>query len=373
MNSKEDFYKDITIENFRAIEKLKIEKLTNINLFFGGNNCGKTTILEAIFAHACGFNAGAFFNIVLPKRTQGNYFGIYDMGENIIHLFRIGSNSFEKMKFSINATDYNEEKKQITYEFNPSNILDDLNLNHFNDIHILKNFNNENQNEETNKTPDYLGDIKVSNGSRTKTFPINLNMNFPANTTFKAANYSDILAHRNLLSSMAIYSGMKRSNKLEEFLKDMKDVFPEIENIEVIPFRNNASNLYFEVNGKKIPISLFGDGMRRWFYLIGNLITYKNSVHLIEEIDSTFHPDSMPILVKALYKYSELYGNQIFMTSHNQEFLEIMLNTFKDNQDFLENKIKIFTLKNINNEIKLLSLNGEEALKNIEDYGLELR
>jgi len=251
MNSKRNFYKDIMIENFRSIEKMKIENLANINLFFGGNNCGKTSILEAIFAHACGFNVGAFFNIVLPKRTQGNYFGLYDMGETLIHLFRNGANTFERMTFSINTADYNNEKKQITYEFNPSNILDDLNLNQFNDITILNNYNYESQMGKSNNNPNYLGNIKVSDRYSTKEFPININLDFPAEKNLKGAIYSDILEHRNLLSSMTVFSGVKRSNTLEAFIKEMKSVFPEIENIEVIPFRNNASNLYFDVNGKK--------------------------------------------------------------------------------------------------------------------------
>ena len=373
MNSKGSFYRDITIENFRSIERIKIENLTNINLFFGGNNCGKTSILEAVFAHASGFNAGAFFNVVLPKRTQGDYFGVYDMGETITHLFRIGANSFEKMNFSIYTTDYNNEKKQITYEFNPSNILDDLNLNQFTDINMLNHYNYENQLGKNNNNPNYLGDLKISDGQKIKRLSINRNLDFPADKVFKGAIYSDILEHRNLSSSMTDFSGVKRSNTLKTFIEEMKDVFPEIDDIEVIPFRNNASNLYFDVNGKKIPISLFGDGMRRWFYLIGSLITYRNSVHLIEEIDTTFHPESIPMLTKSLYKYSELYNNQIFMTSHNQEFLKIMLDTFKDDRGFLENKIRIYTLKKINGGIKLISLNGIEARKSIEDYDLELR
>ena len=42
-------FKSVKINNLRAITKLEIDNLGMINLFVGQNNCGKTTILEAIF------------------------------------------------------------------------------------------------------------------------------------------------------------------------------------------------------------------------------------------------------------------------------------------------------------------------------------
>lgn len=41
------------IENFRGIHRSKIEGLTRVNLFFGKNNCGKSSLLEALFL-VCG-------------------------------------------------------------------------------------------------------------------------------------------------------------------------------------------------------------------------------------------------------------------------------------------------------------------------------
>lgn len=42
-------YQRIKIENFRGIGTLEINDFKQINLFVGENNCGKTTILEALF------------------------------------------------------------------------------------------------------------------------------------------------------------------------------------------------------------------------------------------------------------------------------------------------------------------------------------
>ena len=40
---------DIKIENFRGITSLEIQDFKKINIFVGKNNCGKTSVLEALF------------------------------------------------------------------------------------------------------------------------------------------------------------------------------------------------------------------------------------------------------------------------------------------------------------------------------------
>ncbi len=42
-------FKSLEIRNLRGIKSANIEGLSQINLFFGKNNCGKSTVLEALF------------------------------------------------------------------------------------------------------------------------------------------------------------------------------------------------------------------------------------------------------------------------------------------------------------------------------------
>lgn len=41
--------KSLEIINYKVIDYLKIEDLSCINFFVGKNNCGKTSLLEAIY------------------------------------------------------------------------------------------------------------------------------------------------------------------------------------------------------------------------------------------------------------------------------------------------------------------------------------
>lgn len=45
---------EVKVENFRGIERLQVKELRRVNLVTGKNDCGKTTLLEAIRAAWCG-------------------------------------------------------------------------------------------------------------------------------------------------------------------------------------------------------------------------------------------------------------------------------------------------------------------------------
>ncbi len=66
-------YSSILIENFRGISKLELSDLKKINLLVGRNNCGKTSILEAIFLLSgmsnpqLPINIHSFRNLILTK------------------------------------------------------------------------------------------------------------------------------------------------------------------------------------------------------------------------------------------------------------------------------------------------------------------
>ena len=42
-------YEKLRVENFKSLKQIEIDNLSNINLFFGKKNSGKTTLLVSIF------------------------------------------------------------------------------------------------------------------------------------------------------------------------------------------------------------------------------------------------------------------------------------------------------------------------------------
>ena len=63
----------LNIQGFRKYKDFTVKDFGQINFILGNNNIGKTSILESIYAWACGQNAVPFFNIPL---SRGRYSGI---------------------------------------------------------------------------------------------------------------------------------------------------------------------------------------------------------------------------------------------------------------------------------------------------------
>ena len=53
------FLESVTIENFKAIDRMQITFQPGINLLIGDNGAGKTAVLEALIIALGGFLAGA--------------------------------------------------------------------------------------------------------------------------------------------------------------------------------------------------------------------------------------------------------------------------------------------------------------------------
>ncbi|KLO21513.1 hypothetical protein X275_09075 [Marinitoga sp. 1197] len=369
---KDQKFKKIEIRNYRGIEKLIIDDLADINIIFGSNNSGKTSMLEAIFAHSAGLNLGAFFNVIFPKRQSGNFSGTYDFGENILSLFYNYFEMFKKnntLRFEIFSTYNNKMENKTFFEFKYSTLLSPFFGEQFEEKNLKVDENVLNKSFFGKMTIDLVNE----NGNIKKSFNIVLPPQYENAEILKSAVYHDILNHREPLSEVKIYGVLKRFNKLFEFVDKMKEIFPSIKNIDNIPLPDGTSKIYVDIGNEKIPLSLFGDGFRRLYYLLGNMVMYQNSIHLIEEIDSMFHPESIPILAKTLNDYCMEYKNQLFITSHNQEFIEVFLSSLKDKEEILKNNIRVFTLKEYEGKLKILKLNGVEALRNIKEFHLELR
>jgi AAA ATPase domain len=81
-------YSSITIEGFRHFKRLELNNLGRINLFLGPNNCGKTSILEAIYTHTCGLSFGRIFDRVVLNRNNNAVSGVLDIGEKLFSLFQ---------------------------------------------------------------------------------------------------------------------------------------------------------------------------------------------------------------------------------------------------------------------------------------------
>lgn len=387
-------YSSITIDGFRRFDHLELNDLSRINLIMGDNNSGKTSVLEAVFAHMNGLSFTSFMRIGIFSR-QVSTTGLLDFGEKIKGLFH--NTSTLPYTFSISATMFDNLKTHaIKSVFKPSIELSDLDprtlgkaqafdrvLDEQLDNLSINVFSMDSINSTRQNLPQPVsaGIWEIYFDEKTKRF----NLMFPPSftleqTAFKAGIDTGIIGYKENQSEIRVFSYLKRYRILGEFVEEMRTVFPEIKEIDMIPYPNGQGPVTIITNdGNNLPLHLFGDGMRRWFYLLGHMVVFRKAVHLIDEVDAFFHPTAQKEFPKLLLKYAEKYDNQIFMTSHSIEFADNFLESLYGDKGIVakddEDPVRVITLRltEDHNDVEVWNISGREAYDYRQNFSLELR
>jgi AAA15 family ATPase/GTPase len=74
-----------------------------------------------------------------------------------------------------------------------------------------------------------------------------------------------------------------------------------------------------------MPLSSFGDGVRRVLVIASGMSMAKGGVLLIDEIESAIHKDAYAEFFNWLYEAARFYKVQIFATTHSLEAVDAIL------------------------------------------------
>lgn len=386
--------RDFEVNGFKKFSSLRFDNLGNVNILLGRNNVGKTTMLEALYAHACGENAPLLISESI-LRTDG-LTGPYDFAEKLMNGFHQKDRS--PFSFSTCGTDDQGAEHRFEHQFSAGSIFAKLKSGIFGDSDFLGNIGVERLIPATpikNSMMTFLMQRAVRefqespigqwitsyNGQAKEQIPLD----FPSSLEEATApnlrlhmncKFVDILSHRDENENRNIYALLKRENMLPNFVSEISKIFENVKGFDMLPYPDGTNGPVSVVTEQGyIPLSNFGDGLQRYFHIIGGLFLYRNGIHCIEEVDATFHPEAQEAFSKSLLFFSSLTNNQVFMSSHNAEFVDNFLKAVSSavGESGLE-KIRVITMKNTkDNQVRVRTLTGTEALIRRNDYEMELR
>ncbi len=312
-------YKNITIKNFRGISELKLEGLNSINVFLGRNNFGKTTILESVFL------LSGMSNASLPSRV--NFFR--DLSQSV--------NPLGQIEYIFHNIQLQNHPTFIGYLTDGGYRSMSISLSNSKTIQgpIVRNGMIMSSEQKVNA-------ICMSiNGEYGKT---NANGIITNKKTFKCdfctyengqysqdnvKGYQEILSARYIASDTSAFqitdelSSLIRVNKKDEILELVRLFDSRITNIEVLP---DSTYIGFEGLGKLIPISMCGDGLKKFLYIISCVAGKTNKVLLIDEIDNGIHFSAYPLLWKSILRLAKQNEVQLMITTHSREVLQELAN-----------------------------------------------
>lgn len=357
----------VRIKNFKNFKNTKIDGFTKLNIITGQNNAGKSNLLEALYylvgksMHPCTNVLEIYDNIrkePLTSESKSLMFYGLDTEKEIQIVTTLDNNQTLDLQIKFIAS---ENQKVIESQIIPiaeqTQISSQLNF-------TLKKNNEEIYNDHLNiaKVPNFPPIPNQSGYNRQfKNFdPNQLQKLLP----FESAVIipSDV-AYRQAHMIQAV-SKICSNNQLEEELNKHLNQFDN--NIQAISFNtNNQLKLKVKNIKEKVPLSVFGDGLKKYLHIVSAFMADNAKTIYIDEVENGLHFSRMGLLLKNIIDFinNNKDGNlQVFMTTHSQEFIEILDQVIRE-KDFAH-QTKLFCLEQYNGSIVAEPYYGE----NLEYY-----
>ncbi len=366
------YIKDIQIEQFRGIQNLKLSDFSDINVFVGDNNSGKTSVLEAMEL--------LFIKPVLPSiKRIVNQRTILNTNSNFYTSFINLFNSDRKplfFKISANSGSFVFEMIGEERDISGEEALRRSNQSSRQRV-MSKRFYD--QIPETVKIFD--GEITVRNWKKEQFNRINFTS--IDNIVFGTRDNRDIF----FLSSFGHlrYDLLKNIVDNPGFKKLVIDILREFdESISDICYVKADDGTFIEAviteKGTVMPFSVYGDGIKKILYILNSLMDASDSILLIDEIENGLHKKYYDSLFPVVFSLAKKFNVQLFITTHSLEAIDAILTygNYKDESD-TDDPIKVITLKKVKdengegNKILARNITGKYVYDNRNAFNFEVR
>lgn len=307
-------FNKIKIDRFRGIKYASIEGFKQINLFFGKNNCGKSSLLESLFL-ASGVS-NPLFPIYLNFVRGYNKVRLSDLELEFYNLdsslpIHIRLENEEKRDLRITLFEQNQDN--VSLKTDEAKILSNVDEGKYGlkiDFAI---------NDKTFGSELHLDPASLDNANRI----IPKDYEEPLKCIYLSPKYdfsASIQGLKNILQ-----------NKDEHFIVEgLKLIEPRVRD-----FIFTDKEMLVDVGlAKRIPVNMMGDGARKIVSLLTAVYDCKDGVLLIDEISNGFHYSVMCNLWKVLINAAIRNNTQLFITTHDVDSIkglrDAALDTYKD-------------------------------------------
>lgn len=301
--------KSVSINGFKALDKLETVPLSKITLIGGKNNTGKTTFLEALFFYL-DFNYSAFIEKVLVWRDVNRASEVKEKWKKFFYNFDFSTD----INILINSEKKGNERLYINYinDYETSGPIQVIE----NGITLFKrNFSSLEITHSCNDSIDYRAYI-LNQG---------LNYNYLKEIDLLQDQPSGyyIGERMRLQDKNTEYLGiLDKSDEQEKILPLLRIFEPNLIRLQTIP-ENGINLIYADFgNRKKMPVNMLGDGFCRCLTIALILASKSAEIFLIDEVASGIHYSIQEDFWTFLVEASRLYECQIIATTHSYDTIK---------------------------------------------------
>lgn len=305
-------YRDIRIENFRSIRFADLKGLKRVNLIFGKNNVGKSSLLEALFLSSGQSNpmVPASINNLRDYKTKNvSDLGLYFYNFNTENKIRISSEQESMRDLTISLFESKDEK----IDLDETKVSANRSFYHFGLKLDYK------LNDEAYKSEIILREKEGEKEALEASVGLDDRYMDEMICTFLPSKY---------LYDEAIQGIHEMITDKQELilLKALRIIEPRVKDIQAV-----GGNFLVDIGlERRMPINMMGDGIRKLIAIIGSIYENRNGVLLIDEIDNGIHFSYMSKIWKVVMQTAEKLNTQIFATTHSIDSLKGMRDALVD-------------------------------------------
>lgn len=342
----------IHIQGFKGFKDTRIEPIRKVNLILGGQNVGKTSLLEAVYLGAS--NPAAFQSLPSVFRMAEGRDGeryVKSVWERKHCQVTLRDSLSTALRLGININTRDDGFWEVGRISAGNNIqakrwIAGEDINPYPQAQLSRQLNEPSlpplvEPLEALKRCDFLEPLAVS---------IHLPQQFAAVQLFDRVVMSR--KKRQLLDML---------KRIESRLEDMHSLSPDGE-----------QRIYVELvgEGDALPLPLLGHGFSRLVHLYCSLLVSEAKLALIDEVENGIHYSSLPTLFQGIQDIAANSGVQTMMTTHSWECIRAAYNTFAS-----AGKLEDFQLIRLEREadnIRAVVINDEQLVAAME-AGYEIR
>jgi ABC-type branched-subunit amino acid transport system ATPase component len=320
--------KSLSIQNFRSLRQFELKDLGRVNLLVGTNNCGKTTLLEAISILLTNAEFSAIW-ATLTRRGEDLY-GERESGAvssrqvdirrlftgheiNVGQFFRISAaTSLGPVSMTATIHEYETAQPQLfDNEPNPSESNEDF----FPPLSLVLSWDNR------KPRPLY---IPISRRGGISSDTLRRNAREPVGESFPIRFITATSLSPETVSSL--FEEIVLTPDEDLVVEAMRIIEPSIERIASSGEKVRSAGRIYSRGGilcrlqgvrSRVPIGSMGDGIWRMLGLALAVVQTDNGVLLIDEIDTGLHHSVIKDMWRFLYKCACNHNVQIIATTHS--------------------------------------------------------
>lgn len=369
-------FQTIDIKAYRGLKNITLQNLSRVNILVGENNTGKTSILEAIQILR---DPEVVDNVLsIAKKRQPRNIIVQSANlipfDEFLYSFPVQG---EQKDIVIYATDYGLKKWHIELcgtikkeIFDKEDLSEseqrrydlycgedgEISVISGNFLYISENLTSENSYSfrETQLRPDVSMketlDIKKENMSRVSIVYI-----------------SPMDVYTNRVLNANFYKGMRVSEK--ETLIQLLRLFDErIIGIEIGMLNAKPTILIELENIGLMPVSLFGDGLKKILTLASAIVKTKHGIILIDEFETGIHQRALVQVDDWIASAAEERDIQIFLTTHSSEAVNALVQAQKKQQI----DMSAYRLEHYMGDTFVKQFRSDELLELVNKQGMDI-